>query len=477
MRKLIPLIVFAIGLVVGCYGIGGDASQAAEKKKEQKASDEELRELYKQLIKDLGSRDFKTRDMAYKQLLNSPRAVQELRRALAARDLSPEVRRRVENLLEELDVKKLLGKLEGEQEQSDAAYATLTKFGLNHGEELLRIYKTADDKSKAKLAVVFGKVRAAAIERKRIDLADDMEEALLRCLREPNHKITYPTIWALTKVGPPSKKSIPVLIEILDKKGASWEVRSAAAWGLTNHGPSASEAIPTLLKWLNAKPDRKPMSESDEKEEDRGRASICLALASVGPKDEGVYAALKKAVLDRKESTLVRGVAISCVANMGERGQVIIPELVKILKDTRGTESVPERFEEWKLGWSSVLALGKLKLSKEEISVLLQIVGDQEEDSKVRRDALAAIVHSRESAQGAWRPLLQLIQRDEQPIGGLDRIVIALREIDPPKDADRAVLARELRTAFDNILRDDSYGYLAKEMAKTVKAVEKNKRP
>jgi HEAT repeat protein len=146
-----------------------------------------------------------------------------------------------------------------------------------------------------------------------------------------------------------------------------------------------------------------------------------------------------------------------------------------VLKETTGAKNGEDK--EWDFRYSAVAALGKLKLAKEQIPALVEIIGDEKENSQMRRNAVDALVHSREAAQTAWASLMQLIRDDPQDDLLIFRVVIALREIDPPANADRVALARELRMTFDQILQNNPNDSVAKEMEKTVKAVEKNKRP
>jgi hypothetical protein len=308
-----------------------------------------------------------------------------------------------------------------------------------------------------------------------------MEDALLKCLRDPNHYLVSSASDGLMGLGHPSKKAIPIFIEILESKDSTHLARSAAWGGLRDLGPAGSDAIPTLLKCLSTKVEKdlklegKPQHEVREILENAKdyvpgeRASICSVLAIVGPKDERVFAALRKAAFDRKESRYARTAAMWHVANMGERGQVIIPELMNVMKETSGAQGGSEGM----LRSTAVAALGKLKLSKENVLALVEVAGDEREDLKLRCEAMRAIIHSREAAKEAWRPLLKIIQGDPQDSWPIEWFVIALREIDPPADADRSALAREVRAAFDAILKRRADEDLAKEMDKTVKAIEK----
>lgn len=498
-RFLGLLAVFGLAALPlsGALGLGGNRASELERKETRQApaGKKEPNKLSAQeidkLIKDLDSSSYSIREQAYKQLLKTPGALGQLRRALAAAEFSAEGLRRVETLAEALDVEKLLGKLEGPQRE--VAYGKLADFGLNNGEELLRIFKTVDSKKKARMTVVVGKVRVAAIEAKRHDLAETMEESLLRCLRDRNHDVLYQAQNALTGLGHPSKKAIPIFIEILEKEDATGAARQTAECGLRDLGPAASEAIPTILKCFHTKVEVQPDVKGKSGEEVQGandnakdyipgeRAHLCNVLAAIGPKDERVFTAMKKAVRDPKESKLVRAAAISCVAKAGERAQEIIPELMAALQETRGTDIGKESRDEldkWELRRRALAALGTMKLSKEQIPALVEILGDPKEDPEMHSNALTALIHSREVARGSWRQLLQLIEDGDRKVVDLavaETVVRALREIDPPQDMDRAALAREVRMTFDKILRVHQNRILAGEMDKTIKAIEKSK--
>src|SRR5262245_60571101 len=133
-----PWVIFGVGWLIAWGLCGLPSGSSAQLPKEKPDAGVEIQKW----IKDLESGDFARRDEAYKQLLKTPAAVGELRLSLKTPGLSSEAKRRVENLLDELDVEKLLEKLEGDQDRIDAAYATLTKFGLNHTDYLLNYYKS-----------------------------------------------------------------------------------------------------------------------------------------------------------------------------------------------------------------------------------------------------------------------------------------------------------------------------------------------
>jgi PDZ domain len=95
MRKLISVIVFTIGLVLGCYGFGGDAPAKAPHKNLQPKEIEAL-------VKNLASDKEAARESAAKQLRETPGALTYLRAALADKNAQGANRRQLEELVDQI---------------------------------------------------------------------------------------------------------------------------------------------------------------------------------------------------------------------------------------------------------------------------------------------------------------------------------------------------------------------------------------
>jgi HEAT repeat protein len=271
------------------------------------------------------------------------------------------------------DVPRLIKELtDSKEEVSEAAVKALGETGLNAIEHLLKIFEKGDAKTRPMAARVLAQLRLNAIKAKRLELAESIEKVLLEALRDPDGLVVYAASAALTSEEPRSKKAISYFIEILKSDEKTAQVRGAANRGLRKFGPAAAEAIPVLLDCLNNKVERAPDVAGKSQEEkneayeksthyvDGERGTIGGTLLAVGPKDKRVIAALYKVLRNPKEDEQFRaGLAIG-FSKMGETGQAILPDLMQILKETKGRTKEEGPLE---LRAAVVKSLSSLKLS------------------------------------------------------------------------------------------------------------------
>jgi hypothetical protein len=200
------------------------------------------------------------------------------------------------------------------------------------------------------------------------------------------------------------------------------------------------------------------------------RGVIGRVLATVGPKDERVIAALSKVLRNPKESNDVRGGLAFRLSQMGEPGQAIIPDLMQILKETSGKKKDNDADS---LRQEVLLSLCNLKLSKKEIPALLDIIGDKEERDGVREFALYAIGNSANASEAAWGPLIRVLSSEDEREVNLRKLRITaidlLGKLPAPAGTDRKARLRELEQAFMIVQRYDNDPGLRQAMMITLK--------
>lgn len=368
------------------------------------------------------------------------------------------------------DVARLIKELaDPNQKVNEAAAAALEKIGLDALDEITKAYAAGDSKRKGDLAKIMGPIRQQAIEQKKTKTAEAIEDLLVDALKQ--EKSYYIVIRAARSatMAPPSKKALPVLIEILRKQkknpGGSTDEEMSVQHGLLQYGPEAAAAIPDFLEI------------AARLTNERIRRMHCLGTAYVlGPKDDRVFAAANLLSKDEKDDVHVRQRALGILARMGERGQAALPYAVKMLKETT-REKTRDDADYLMIHTNLVITLGQFKLAKAEYALLVEIANAVDEDRITRREAIIALAKCAATSEDAWAPLIQTLNANlrDDPLGpsGCYHVVNAIGKMEPPADKkSRAFVAEQMKRAFDILVRiDDSPGF-RREMETALKRIQ-----
>ncbi len=388
------------------------------------------------------------------------------------------------------EIEKLVKDLGSKNEKTaNNAIESLEKIGqLAAGDLFDVVHEKKDSKMRSNAILTLGLIRQKAAKEKDDAATEVIEDVLLRQLRDPDGEIVNAAAGALTGNMPRSKRAIPELIAILRSDDKPYLARAAASVGLQNFGPEAAVAIPVLLECLQHKVEHKIHVEgktaleraekyrqaflTSKKYVEGERAGLCRVFRAIGPKDARVVSAMSKILKNRTEHPLLRGGAAHfLVESATDAGQAALPDIVDALVET-GEKKKDFPFSI--LRNILISALGHVKLTHKEVTLLVAVAVNPDEAVDTRELAVRTLTSAGKVSHAAWLPLYQVLQ-DEGLQPGTPRIdiVIALGKIDPPPDEDRAALAKALKLTFDRILRDRNDPDLAAEMAESLKKIEK----
>ena len=226
---------------------------ADEKPKSADAKTEEL-------IRQLGSDDFKAREKACKDLISlGVPALEKLREA--AKFIDPEVSRRADECIKQIEInQKVAFLIEG--------------------------LRDPDPKRRAESAnelAGFGSHARPAVP------------ALIKLLDDPEPQVRIRGVYSLGLLGPDvAKEGGSKMVAIMKDKGQSEDIRWATAINLARLGQCRDEAVPILLSWL----------ESGSPKLGQVAAST---LGKLGDKDSKVVPALLKALKDKSLQSSAAG--------------------------------------------------------------------------------------------------------------------------------------------------------------------------
>jgi HEAT repeat protein len=134
---------------------------------------------------------------------------------------------------------------------------------------------------------------------------------------------------ALAKVAPP-EESVPLLIQLLKRKGSASRVAGAA--GLSELGPAASAAIPTLIANM-----KEAITTKKRGSEDVGsRTAVSLGMIAPRAADSHPLAKDVIAVLTEALNAKALGIrlpSVTALGNFGPEASVAIPALRELTKD------------------------------------------------------------------------------------------------------------------------------------------------
>ena len=133
----------------------------------------------------------------------------------------------------------------------------------------------------------------------------------------------------MAKVATP-KDSVPLLIQLLKRKGSASRVAGAA--GLAELGPAASAAIPTLIANM-----KEAIAAKNHSADDVG-SRTAVALGKIAPRAVDAHPLAKDVIAVLTEALKVKAIpirfpSIESLGNFGPEASIAIPALREILND------------------------------------------------------------------------------------------------------------------------------------------------
>jgi len=249
------------------------------------------------------------------------------------------------------------------------------------------------------------------------DIDPEVVTALIEALKIPDNDVRVNAVWAIGKIGPQARASIPELMEALVDN--DWKVRFPAAWALGRIGPDAVETIPSLIHALG---DRKV---------DVRREAV-QALGWIGPQTNEVVPALIGSLEDKDAD--IRYKAALMLGGFGSTAKEAVPALIDALGDSDelvrrfvpqalgeigsdAKDAIPALilgFRDEEVSTYAPSALGKI--GKVAVPALIEALKD--EDQIVRHKSASALGYIGPDAKAAVPALIRLAKEQEQTGSG-----------------------------------------------------------
>ena len=249
------------------------------------------------------------------------------------------------------------------------------------------------------------------------DIDPEVVTAIIEALKIPDNDVRVNAVWAIGKIGPQARASIPELMEALVDN--DWKVRFPAAWALGRIGPDAVETIPSLIHALG---DRKV---------DVRREAV-QALGWIGPQTNEVVPALIGSLKDPDAD--IRYKAALTLGGFGSTAKEAVPALIDALGDSDelvrrfvpqalgeigsdAKDAIPALilgFRDEEVSTYAPSALGKI--GKVAVPALIEALKD--EDQIVRHKSASALGYIGPDAKAAVPALIRLAKEQEQAGSG-----------------------------------------------------------
>ena len=337
----------------------------------------------------------------------------------------PEVRERLEAIIEEPRLKEALKAGEGNLWR--AAVLTRGTLGRATQDELPRLVGLLKDENpevRAVAVLALGNMSEAAREQAPLliellkDADPDARAAVamvlnpgeaLALLKHSDREVRTTAVQALGNMKEAAREHVPHLVGLLKDPS----VREAAVAALGNMGAGAREHAPRIAGLLND-PD------------DGVRRAAAVVLGNMG--EAAREHAPRLAELLKDPAPDVRRAAAEALGNMGEAAREHIPRLAELLKDPEVRESAAG-------------ALGNMgEAAREHIPRLAELLKDP--DPSVRRAAVNALGNMGEAARKYTPRLIELLEdEDRRVVDSVIGVLLAWAPLEPQHVAAFVVLA------------------------------------
>jgi HEAT repeat protein len=270
--------------------------------------------------------------------------------------------------------------------------------------------------------------------------------ALRRVLKEKDTDIRDYAVNVLRSIGPGAKIAVPDLVEMLQDKNNDQRLRECAGFALGDIGPDAKAAVPELLELL---------SSGDE----QTKQMTLYPLGKIG--DAAAIPALLSILEDKNQPVVLRAGAAASLGHIGPKAKAAIPALVKGL-DVREVQDplMPSHYH--RLQFNSIYALGLMGTAAETtIPDLAKIVKDTKLDSTVRHAATRALI---QIGPASLRTLIEVL-KDPQCEAAHESISQSLAEMGASAVPHLAELAKhsDQRVRFNAVRASAAMKPLPKE--------------